>query len=504
MGVVQNGMMLVVVLSSVAVAQTWTATHSTVTVESAPSVAIEIPTSPASILEPSWMIEVFYRGANQHLWDMVDTDLLTAGDYSNPVTLMNGTDSLAWKGKVVVFYAGTNGHLFIASKDQFQPLQAFNQPVDTGYGPLLSSPVVATLDNKEVDVFYRGGNSHLWQMHFKDLTHWSAPEDLNATIQSRPSVITMRDQVNKTGYQALYIGPNGHLWKSYYPSDLKKRIWWSGGEDLGGEVLTGGPISINLPTAAGGPTDRGIETFYLTDSTKGTDRLRFSTWVGYDDKGQTDSWSAPQAVTIPGANFTGDLGAAIFNVTGPLIYYRDGVSHFAKAMWHAPTPPPRPPQITTFSAAPDNGYVNKGTPVTLSWTVSGCSAPCSVAIQGFIGIGFMQPIYNAGNLGVSGSVKTTPSQTTTNTQYVLTAKGENGTSTKKLLTTLAPSGTSACSSCSTYYFKLTSDSPTAAPACFTQAMPAANEPAAQQLVTTENPGYTVTSTDYNGFLNGCN
>jgi hypothetical protein len=497
---------LVVWLTPIATrAQSWNAVHSTVTIDSPPAVAIENETSPAALLEPSWMIEVFYRGANQHLWDMVDLNSINQGGYSNAVTLNAGADALVWKGKVVVFYQGSNQHLFIASKPTFQPLQAFNSPMDTGYGPLTSSPTVGTLGNDEVDVFYRGANGHLWEMHFKDLTHWTAPEDLGGVaIQSRASVVSMRDQSNKMGYQVLYVGPNGHIWKSYWPSDLKKRIWWSAPEDLGGEVVTAGPTSINLPSSKGGATDRGIQTFYLTDSPTGTNRLRFSTWVGYDSKGATDWWSAPQQIVVDGANFSADLGSAIFGVTGPEIFYRDGQGHYSKLIESQAPPPPSPPKISKLTAAPDNGYVNKGQPVTISWEVDDCGGPCSVVLKGLYGIGFTQTVYSAANLPTSGYTNTVPSQQTTMTNYVLTATGSNGSATKTITVSLAPSSAPSCPMCTIFYFKLTNSSPNAAPSCFTQSVYAQNEQSAQQLVENENPGYTVTQTTADGFLNACN
>lgn len=485
-------------------AQSWGVVHTSVAIDSAPAVAIETnESSPAAVLEPRWIIEVLYRGANQHLWDTVDQASVNAGGYSNAVSMGGGVDTIVWKGKVVTFYKGANQHLFVASKPTFQPLQAFNNPVDTGYGPLTSAPTAATLDGKQVDVFYRGANNHLWEMHFNDLTHWAAPEDLGGvTLQSRPSVVAMRDQSNKMGYQALYIGPNGHLWKSYWPSDLKKRIWWSGAEDLGGEVVTAGPVSINLPTSKGAATDRGIETFYLTDSPAGTDRIRFSTWVGYDSAGATDWWSAPQQIIVPGANFTSNLGSAIFGVTGPEIFYQDGQGRYSKLIQSQAPPPPPPPKITMFNAAPDNGYVDKGKPVTLSWEVTNCSAPCSVSLRGLFGIGFTQTLYSANHLATSGSVTTLPSQQTTMTNYVLDVTGANGPATKTINVSLsAPSASLTCPMCSIFYFKLTNSSPTATPPCFTEAVYALTERAAQQLLDYEDPGYVVTQTT--DFLNAC-
>jgi hypothetical protein len=486
-----------------ACAQSWSAFHAPVNMSSAPAVAVETSSSPAALLEPEWTIEILYRGTNQHLWDTVDGATVNQGGYSNPVTLIGAADTTVWKGKVVVFYEGANQHLFIASKAMFQPQQAFNNPIDTGYGPLASAPSIGTLDGDHMDIFYKGANGHLWEMHFNDLMHWTAPEDLGGVaLQSRPSVVSMRDQSNKMGYQVLYVGPNGHLWKSVWPSDLKNREWWSAPEDLGGDVITAGPVSINLPSAKGAKTDRGIQTFYLTDA-PGTDRLRYSTWVGYDSKGNTDWWSGGNQIVIPGASFSADLGTAIFGVLGLELFYKDGQGHYARLNQN-PAPPPTPPPSIALTASPNNGYVPKGQPITLSWNVTNCMGTCSVSLKGLWGIGWTQQLLSVNNLPIKSSLNTVPSQTSTNTKYVMTATGTNGTATEPLLIQLPPPTGPSCSGCMTYYFKLTNDSPTAAPSCFTQAVIAQSESAAEQLLQSANIAYTVSSIDAGDFLTACN
>ncbi len=483
----------------VARAQTWGAQHSTVPMVSAPALAVE-DNGLGDLFQPSWIFEVFYRGSNQHLWALETESTPTSHGYSNGVTLNDAADTLVWKSKVVVFYQGLNQHLFIASKPEFQPQQAFNNAADTGYGTLTSSPTAVTL-NGEVDVFFRGGNGHLWQMHFKDLTHWTAPEDLGGVvIQSRPSVVVMRDQVNKEGYQALYVGPNGHLWKSFWPSDLKKRIWWSAPEDLGGEVVTGGPVSTTMPAQNNSPSGRGIETFYLTDSARGTDRLRYSTWVGYDSKGNTNWWSAPQQIVVPGADFTSDLGTVFFNAIGPEIVYRDGHGNYANLSWLPPAPPATVPSIQ-LSAAPDNGYVNQGQTATVTWKVSNCVGSCSVAMSVMGGFGFAQPVLNAANLPTAGSFPIVPTQ---DLKFTFTATGSNGSAQpKSIQVSIAPSSTATCSGCTVYYFVLKTSNPDLTPACFTQALAAQSSLAAQQVLTTANGGYSVTPTNLDGFYSGC-
>lgn len=492
----------VVLISAMAVspvfAQTWAAQHSAVPIGSAPALAIE-DNSLADIFEPSWAFEVFYRGWNQQLWNMDATYVSSATPYSSPgVTLFRDPDTLVWKGKVVVFYMGANGHLFIASKKPFEPQQPFTNAVDTGYGTLTSSPSAGSVDGKTEDVFFRGGNGHLWEMHFKDLKHWSAPEDLGGVvIQSRPSVVVMPDQKNKKGYQVLYVGPNGHLWKSYWPSDLKKRIWWSAPEDLGGLVVTGGPVSTTL-LSNGAPTGRGIQTFYLTDSARGTDRLWYSRWVGYDKHGNTDWWSGPQQLVVTGADFTSDLGTTFFNAFGTEIVYRDGHGHYANFSWIPPAPPPAPPTIT-LSATPDNGYVSWNQAATVNWQVGNCTGTCTVTLTGRGGLGYSQVVLNEAGLPISGGFSVTPRQ---DLKFTFTATGSNGMTSKSIQVTLAPSP-QACASCGYFYFIIKANSPDAVTACFTEAVPAQSSAQAQGWLQSENPDATVTPTDENGFYSGC-
>ena len=476
-------------------AQTWTVLHFQQPTASAPINGYDYVNDPD-----------LFQGKNGQLWmfnaaTLPNGSLSTSSSFSPAVQLKGAPAFITWGSNDVVFYWGLNDHLFVVSRPVNGGAFAYNSPLDTGIAGLTSAPVVGSLDNKKFDVLFRGFNNHLWEVQFSKPTKWGAAADLGGVeIQSAPTLVLMRDAKNKWGYRALYEGPNRHLWISYFPADLKKRIWWSAPEDLGGETLSSGPVATNLISEG---TGRGVLAYYLTDSPTGTDRLRSSTWIGFDSHGNTDWWSAPQSVTIAGAGFTSDLGSILAFPTGAqTLLYRDSTGNIALAKFTPPTPPqPIPKPAVKLSASPDNGYVNKGQNVTITWTVSNCSAPCTVQMEAAWGNGYNTILLLAHNIGTSGSKTFQPSQMATNTQVTVAAFGTNGNANASLLTTLAPSP--ACPNCSTFYFKLTNSDPNAINPCFTESIVAASESAAQTAIENQNPGYTVTQIQAGAFTSAC-
>jgi len=164
-----------------------------------------------------------------------------------------------------------------------------------------------------------------------------------------------------------------------------------------------------------------------------------------------------------------------------------------------PAQPAPPPTKVTFTASPNNGYINFGESATLTWSVANCAQPCDVSMQGRDGFNYAEVLMNASKLAISGSMTVTPTRSTM-TKYTLTAKSSStGSEAKSVVVQLyrapAPSG-------QVFYFRMTNSSSTVL-RCFTMAIIAADEASAKSMAESQNGGYSATAITYSDFLNGC-
>src|SRR5262249_9990704 len=150
-----------------------------------------------------------------------------------------------------------------------------------------------------------------------------------------------------------------------------------------------------------------------------------------------------------------------------------------------------PPQLTSFTAAPNGGYINAGAQATLSWTVANCAADCSITLQGRGG--FNDLVLNAQHLPASGSLTRRPGS---GTRYTLTVTSPRGTVSQEVEVKLYASGQPAGS---VFYFKMTNEQSQVTP-CFAIAVYAGSEAAAKSAAEAEYGGYTAESIDADQFL----
>ena len=162
-----------------------------------------------------------------------------------------------------------------------------------------------------------------------------------------------------------------------------------------------------------------------------------------------------------------------------------------------------PPVALTFTLSPANepggeAYVPVGSKVTLSWSVKWCISPCHLTLQAFGGLNYSHLIINDPNLPPSGSFVVQPGET--NTKYVITASGANGTDSKTHKIDLAPLPNNY--SCTYFFFKMTSNSSVILP-CFGQAICAKDEESAKIIAESLNGGYSATAITESEFTAGC-
>jgi hypothetical protein len=212
-------------------------------------------------------------------------------------------------------------------------------------------------------------------------------------------------------------------------------------------------------------------------------------------------------ITIRTGVYTFQGGALVFNKAGSIRAENGPVT----IVWHNAQPAPSPgPNIASFTAAPNNGYIYVGTSATLTWSIDNCDVPntCTVELFGQDGPNFQNlapdPNSPSGvaswvNLPAKGLKAVAPTRST-ETRYTLQARSLSSTDTKKKVITLyrpPPSDPGMY-----YYFKMTNPQSSVTP-CFTLAIYAPNETTGKQLAEAQNGGYAATKITYQEFVGGC-
>jgi hypothetical protein len=277
---------------------------------------------------------VFFEGPVQAMYSVLFGD--PAGAHALPdIATTCGPGAVIANKTLAIFYCGINGHIWVASKTLNPKLPTFDKLdiVDTGFGGITSDPSAASMDGKEIDVLYRGANGHLWQMHVSDVQHkkWTAPEDLNAPTPSSPSlyVSAIDDSGKNYGLRVLFLGTNGHLWRAYWPTDTKNRLWWSAGEDTGKDALVSAPTAdIQSGTAfyllapAAPPKEPPGFVPVIADRFYRTDNIQVRT---PDSLLIYNNLTPATTVTVPHANFSTLLG----NAVSSYLFFRDSAGHLS-------------------------------------------------------------------------------------------------------------------------------------------------------------------------------
>lgn len=216
-------------------------------------------------------IDLFYRGANGHLfhraWNgsswIYNEDLHAfEGTTGNQGILTSKPAAVSWgPNRIDIFYRGQNNHLWHRAWDGTR----WTTEEDLG-GVLTSAPTVASWGNNRLDVFYRGSNNHLWHMSW-DGSRWTNHEDLGGYLTSDPAAVSW-------GYNRIdiaYRGSNNHLWHKAWAG-----TFWTGETDLGGDVR-------GAPAISSGESGR-LDIFYRGPS----DHLWHRWWDGLRWRGGQD------------------------------------------------------------------------------------------------------------------------------------------------------------------------------------------------------------------------
>src|SRR5262249_11100371 len=140
----------------------------------------------------------------------------------------------------------------------------------------------------------------------------------------------------------FYVGPNGHLWTSWWP-DKPGSQWWSGATDLGGDAVTSAPAAVANAL-------HKIDVFY-----RGPNHHLWTRWL--PDSGAATDLGGVELNSGPGA-----VGAARDKID---VFYRGPNNHlwtswFPDQPWvdtqtRQPSPKPAAYDLVTKRFDPDNG-----------------------------------------------------------------------------------------------------------------------------------------------------
>jgi hypothetical protein len=158
------------------------------------------------------------------------------------------------------------------------------------------------------------------------------------------------------------------------------------------------------------------------------------------------------------------------------------------------------PIVSSFTASPDNGYINVGESTTLQWNIADCDN-CAVSMEARDGLNYADLVQSFPSLHAQGMLKVTPSRSTM-TRYTITAKNRVGSNSKSKVVQLYCRNNQCQATGKLFFFKMKNSQSTVSP-CFTVALYAADESSAKKMVETSYGGYSAETISEQEYQNGC-
>ena len=187
----------------------------------------ELTAAPAVSSWDRTRLDVFVRGANNHMWHRWGDGLNWSGweDLGGPQGPGIVVEDFAVSGTTGV--AGVAGATAVADVAGV----GLGDVIVGGGGPtglpqeITSAPAAVSWGPNRIDTFARGANGHMWHK-WLDGSVWSGWEDLAGDLTSAVGVASW--QPNRLDCFAR--GPGDHMWHKWWDGSS-----WSGWEDLGGQ-----------------------------------------------------------------------------------------------------------------------------------------------------------------------------------------------------------------------------------------------------------------------------
>lgn len=190
-------------------------------------------------------VDVYWRGADGFLYEKTETGGVWAPPVRTPIggLASNPAATIGSDGYDYVFWEGTDRNLWEAAATP----QGWIGPTKIGMGPLGSQPTAASIPNAsgvaEIDVFWMGTNAALWHAEYLTSTgKWTGPFSLGMGPLGSAPTATEQQTSAGTQIQVFWKGTNSALWEG----DTSGGATWSGPTSHGMGPLGSAPAAASL------------------------------------------------------------------------------------------------------------------------------------------------------------------------------------------------------------------------------------------------------------------
>jgi hypothetical protein len=198
---------------------------------------VALQSGPAAMKATPTRVDVFFKGPKGRLW-VTSRDFAGTGQWTAPTdlggsALTSAPFALARGSNAEVFYRGTGNRLFMRTRVN----GTWSGPAAVGSVTLQSGPGAVATTATHVDVYFKGSDGRLWVKSRDDGQPWQVASSLGGEILgSNPRPV----KTASTNVEIQYRGPNAALWNSWRNSASP---WYSVPNDLGGRI-TAAPSSV--------------------------------------------------------------------------------------------------------------------------------------------------------------------------------------------------------------------------------------------------------------------
>jgi hypothetical protein len=209
----------------------------------------QLTSSPCAVSRSSGYLDVYVRGTDGAIWEMVYYSGAWYGWYpvGGQVAPGTGPGASGWPGREDVFAEGTDGALW---QKTWTTASGWTNWASLG-GQLTSSPAAVSRGAGLIDVHVRGADGADWYRAY--VSGWQSWEYVGGVIASGtgPALSVDRSSTPHDIVDLFVTGTDGAVWQK---TETTASGWWSSWTSLGGN-----PTSS--PTAAWSDGLHGIELY---------------------------------------------------------------------------------------------------------------------------------------------------------------------------------------------------------------------------------------------------
>jgi hypothetical protein len=259
-----------------------------------------------SIIVSGSVIHLFYRGTNQHVYELYGSGTTWHSD--DPTSLAgapiaasgSALTSFNDSGVIHVFYLGTNQNVY---ELYWTTAWHSDDPTALAHAPVAvsGSALTSFIDSSVMHVFYLGTNQNVYELYWSGGSAWHSDDPTSlagAPVAASGSALT--SFIGSGVMHIFYLGTNQNVYELY----------WSGGSAWHSDD----PTSLaGAPVAASGSALTsfqdllgGIRVYFLGTNSHG--------YQLYDSQ---SVWSTTDLTTASGASTTPASGSTLTSLVGP-------------------------------------------------------------------------------------------------------------------------------------------------------------------------------------------